>query len=86
MRFVFLVNFAWGIENFRVIDKGFPDDRRISLRAKKLLSGGCMMSKILFGYSSACCFYDEEDFRAEFKVTDRGNLILRVFDKGGRCE
>lgn len=26
------------------------------------------MSKILFGYSSACCFYDEEDFRAEFKV------------------
>jgi hypothetical protein len=44
------------------------------------------MSKILFGYSSACCFYDEEDFRAEFKVTDRGTLILRIFEKGGRCE
>lgn len=41
------------------------------------------MSNVLFGYSSTSCFYDDYDFRAEFRITDKGSLILEVYNRAG---
>lgn len=38
------------------------------------------MATILFGYSSSPCFYEPSDFTTEFKINDKGTLILRIFN------
>ena len=39
------------------------------------------MARILFGYRSSPCFYGPYDFTTEFKITAKGTLLFRIFNK-----
>ena len=48
--------------------------------------GGNIMAGILFGYRSSPCFYEPFDFETEFKITAKGTLIFRIFNKPLKAE